>query len=36
MIFDLNFALKEKVIVYDEGRLTVSFLDGKEVECTVK
>lgn len=30
---DLYFALVEKIIVYDGGRLVVSLLDGTDVEC---
>ena len=33
---DLYFALTEKVVVHNNGRLIVSLLDGTEVECTVK
>ncbi|MCX7781161.1 MAG: recombinase family protein [Negativicutes bacterium] len=33
---DLYFALVEKVVVRDEGRLTVSLLDGTEVECVIE
>jgi site-specific DNA recombinase len=30
---DLYFALVEKIMVYDGGRLIVSLLDGTDVEC---
>lgn len=33
---DLYFALTEKVVVHNNGRLIVSLLDGTEVECTVE
>jgi len=33
---DLYFALTEKVVVYDEGRLTMDLLDGSEVECLIE
>jgi site-specific DNA recombinase len=33
---DLYFALTEKVVVHDGGRLMVVLLDGTEVECTVE
>ncbi|WP_373657473.1 hypothetical protein [Sporomusa acidovorans] len=33
---DLYFALTEKVVVHDDGRLTVGLLDGTEVECLIE
>jgi len=33
---DLYFALTEKVVVYDEGRLMVGLIDGSEVECLIE
>jgi hypothetical protein len=30
---DLYFAVMEKIMVYDGGRLIVSFLDGTNIEC---
>ena len=33
---DLYFALKEKMVVHDEGRLIVGLLDGTEVKCEIK
>ena len=33
---DLYFAMVEKVIVYDGGRIIVTLLDGTEVECEVE
>ncbi len=33
---DLYFALTEKVVVHDGGRLMVVLLDGTEVECTIE
>lgn len=33
---DLYFALTEKVVVYADSRLTVSWLDSTEVECFIK
>ena len=33
---DLYFALVEKIVVNDDGRLMVVLLDGTEVECTVE
>ena len=33
---ELYFALTEKVVVHDEGRLMVFLLDGTEVECTIE
>ena len=33
---DLYFALTEKVVVHEDGSLTVNLLDGTEVECTVE
>ena len=32
---DLYFAMVEKMMVYDGGRLIVSLLDGTEIECEV-
>ncbi len=36
--FDINlyFALVEKIMIYDGGRLIVSFLEGTEIECTIE
>ncbi len=33
---DLYFALTEKIVVFGEGRLVVSLLDGTEVECLIE
>ena len=33
---DLYFALTEKIVIHDDGRLTVGLLDGTEVECTIE
>ena len=33
---DLYFALTEKIVVFGEGRLVVSWLDSTEVECFIK
>lgn len=33
---DLYFTLTEKIVVFGEGRLTVSLLDGSEVECLIE
>lgn len=32
---NLYFALVEKMIAYDDGRVIVSLLDGSAVECTI-
>ena len=33
---DLYFALTEKVVVHDGGRLVMILLDGTEIECTIE
>ena len=33
---DLYFALTEKIVVHDGGRLMVVLLDGTEVECLIE
>ncbi|MHC1762592.1 MAG: hypothetical protein AB9917_24325 [Negativicutes bacterium] len=33
---DLYFALVEKVIAYDDGRLIVSLLYGIEIKCVIE
>ena len=33
---DLYFAMTEKIVVYSEGRLVASLLDGAEVECSIE
>lgn len=33
---DLYFAIVEKIMIYDSGRLIVSFLDGTDIECVIE
>jgi len=33
---DLYLKLVEKITVHDETKLTISFLDGSNVECEIK
>ena len=33
---DLYFALTEKVVVHDGGRLVMILLDGTEIECIIE